>query len=78
VPGVIAGGVITAGVVAAEIPKVLFAWSKTNAPRLSTAIERAVANEPTAIAKDPVLEENPHLRSFNSQGIFASLAGLGI
>jgi len=42
---------------------------KTNAPKLGTAIEKAVAGEPTAIAADPNLEKNPDLRLLNSYGV---------
>jgi hypothetical protein len=55
--------------VAGEIPKALFTVSPTNAPKLGTAIERAVASEPTAIAADPNLEKNQNLRLINSYGV---------
>ena len=55
--------------VAGEIPTALFTVSPTNAPRLGTAIERAMAGEPTAIAKDPNLDKNPDLRLSNSYGV---------
>jgi hypothetical protein len=70
--------------VAEEIPKALVTLSPTKAPTLGTAIERAVANEPTAIAADPNLEKNPDLRLLNVYGLLDSFelldsfSGLGI
>jgi hypothetical protein len=65
----VAGWVVVTAAGAGEIPKALFTVSPTNAPRLGTAIERAVAGEPTAIAADPNLEKNPDLRLLNSYGV---------
>ena len=64
----VAGWVVVTAAVAGEIPKVLFTVSPTNAPKLGTAIERAVANEPTAMAADPNLDKNLDLRILNSYG----------
>jgi hypothetical protein len=64
----VAGWVVVTAAVAGEIPKALFTVSPTNAPKLGTAIERAVASEPTAIAADPNLEKNTDLRLLNSYG----------
>jgi hypothetical protein len=64
----VAGWVVVTAAVAGEIPKALFTVSPTNAPKLGTAIERAMASEPTAMAKDPNLEKNPDLRLLNSYG----------
>ena len=55
--------------VAGEIPKALVTVSPTYAPTLGTAIERAVASEPTAVAADPNLEKNLDLRLINSYGV---------
>jgi len=65
----VAGWVVVTAAVAGKIPKALFTVSPTNAPKLGTAIERVVANEPTAIATDPNLEKNPDLRLLNSYGV---------
>jgi hypothetical protein len=65
----VAGWVVVTAGVAGEMPKALFTVSLTNASKLGTAIERAVANEPTAIAADPNLEKNPDLRLLNSYGV---------
>jgi hypothetical protein len=65
----VAGWVVVTAAVAGEISKALFTVSPTNAPKLGTAIERAVASEPTAMAADPNLDKNPDLRLLNSHGV---------
>ena len=65
----VAGWVVVTAAVAGEIPKALFTVSPMNAPKLGTAIERAMAGEPTAIAADPNLEKNQDLRLINSYGV---------
>jgi len=51
----VAGWVVVTAAVAGEIPKALVTVSPTNDPKLGTAIERAMASEPTAMAADPNL-----------------------
>ena len=65
----VAGWVVVTAAVAGKIPKALFTVSQTNVPKLGTAIERAVASEPKAIAADPNLEKNQDLRLINSYGV---------
>jgi len=65
----VAGWVVVTAAVAGEISNALVTVSPMNAPKLGTAIEKAVANEPTAIAADPNLEKNPDLRLLNSYGV---------
>jgi len=65
----VAGWVVVTAAVAGQIPKALFTVSPTNAPKLGTAIERAMANEPTAMAAEPNLEKNLDLRLINSYGV---------
>ena len=64
-----AGWVVVTAAVAGEIPKALVTVSPTNDPKLGTAIERAMANEPTAMAAEPNLEKNLDLRLINSYGV---------
>ena len=49
----VAGWVVVTAAVAGEISNALFTLSPMNAPKLGTAIERAMVSEPTAIAADP-------------------------
>jgi hypothetical protein len=65
----VAGWVVVTAAVGGEMPKALVTLSPMNAPKLGTAIERAVASEPTAIAADPNLEKNQDLRLINSYGV---------